>query len=100
MAYAAAQRETFASPRQTCACLSEGSHDPELLKLIKQSAETWTHFNGHGDAYAATEDLGYKLPTCDPCYGAVGPYSAVWYCPSRNQYRCSGCLHHELKHGR
>ncbi len=100
MAYAAAQRETFASPRQTCACLSEDSHDPELLKLIKQSAETWTHFNGHGDAYAATEDLGYKLPACDPCHGAVGPYSAEWYCPSRNQYRCSGCLHHELKHGR
>ena len=81
-------------------CRGAASHCHELLELIRQSSETWVHIDGHGDAYSATEDRhkGYSLPACDPCYGAVGRYSAVWFCPERRQCRCSGCLHWYLTH--
>jgi hypothetical protein len=59
-------------------------HPDAVVRLIRKSGEEWIHIDGHGDAYAATEDPGYALPVCAPCYGAVGPYSAEWWSPARN----------------
>ncbi len=70
----------------------------ELEQLIHDSGECWVHVDGHGDSYAATEDAGYLLPVCNPCFGAVGRYSAVWFCPDRGEFRCSGCLFSALIH--
>jgi len=69
-----------------------------IERLIQESGERWIHIDGHGDDYAATEDPDYVLPVCSPCYGTVGPYSAEWFSPERNEFRCRGCLCHELRH--
>lgn len=83
-------------PDPTCACLP--ARRAEIERLIAASGEHWIHVEGHGHAYAATEDQDYTLPICDPCYGAVGPYSAVWHAPALDMYRCSGCLEWALLH--
>ena len=85
--------------RTTCR-LCDRERRAEIERLAQQAGEAWIHLDGHGDAYAATEDRGYELPACHPCYGAVGPYSAVWFSPERNEYRCSGCLRFALEHPR
>jgi len=60
------------------------TNDTSLERLIRESGEEWIHIDGHGDAYAATEDPGYALPVCAPCYGAVGPYPARIGWPERD----------------
>ncbi len=91
-----ASRDRAGGARECGVCQPDRRAD--LEELIHRSGEAWEHIQGHGDSYAATEDADYRLPICDPCFGAVGSYSAVWFCASRNEFRCSGCLRYALTH--
>jgi hypothetical protein len=75
-----------------------GCHNDDLPDLIRQSGQPWIHIDGHGDAYAATEDRATLAQCCHPCFGAVGPYTATHVYPAVGLFRCAGCLRYDLIH--